>query len=300
MGRAGWGLALGVAAVSFAAVLIKLCSLHPLTIAAWRLGLAALVFAAATAVCRSPASRERCPPMPWPWKGWAFLAGFCLAVHFASWIASLKLTSVASSVVLVTTNPIFVGLGSAWWLREQVSRRLWAGIALTVAGGLVIALGDRGAPGPDPLLGDLLALLGAVAGSAYLLVGRRTREETGLLPYVTAVYSSAAAWLVGFALVAGAPLAGPFSARDLGLLALIALLPQVVGHTLINWSLRFLAAGLVAVAILGEPVGASVLAWAVLGEPVGPAQLAGGSLILLGVGLASWPAQSVGVSRRVR
>jgi drug/metabolite transporter (DMT)-like permease len=277
------GLAAGVLAVSTASVLIKLCTAPALAIAGWRLTLAALAL-----VLWAAASRR------WPWSGVparerprAVAAGLLLGLHFATWISSLDYTSVASSVVLVTTNPLFVGLGAWLFLREKSGPGLWLGMALSMGGGALVALADRHqGGGSDPLRGDALALAGALCGSGYLLLGRRVQAQAGTLGYVTLVYSVAALLLLGLALAAGTPVAG-YSPRDWLLLALLAALPQGVGHTLINWSLRFFPAGVVAVAILGEPLGAILLAWLVLGEGVAPLQALGALLILGGVALAA-------------
>lgn len=278
------GLALGVLAVSTAAVLIKACEAPPLGIAAWRLGLAALGFLAASAV------RRRSPLAPFSPQALrlAAVAGLFLGIHFAAWIVSLRLTTVTSSVVLVTTTPLWVGLGSLIVLREPPARSLWIGLALALLGSGLVTFSDRTPAGdaPDPLLGDLLALAGAWAASVYFLVGRRVQQAVDTHSYVTVVYSVAALVLVAMALAAGTPLAG-YSSRDWILLALLALVPQGLGHTLLNRSLRHFPAGVVAVALLGEPVGASALAWLALGESVGLPQAVGAALILAGVAWAS-------------
>ncbi|MGE0492066.1 MAG: DMT family transporter [Vulcanimicrobiota bacterium] len=281
-GKGPWlSLIVGVAAVSSAAVLIKLCRVPALTIAAYRLGLSAPVF------------WLLCWPKGAPWKGLSLaelrlvvVSGFCLGMHFATWIASLDYTSVASSVVLVTLNPVFVGLGTVLFLREPVSPRLWVGTALAAGGSLVIALSDRSGGGANPLLGDALALVGAVCMSAYMLLGRSLRDRLDTLAYVALVYGVAAVVLMAGCLLTASPMAG-FRPFDWLLLLALAAIPQAVGHTLINWSLRALGATVVAVAILGEPIGAGLLAYQFLGEPVGPLQLVGCAFILVGVAIAA-------------
>ena len=267
----------GIAAISTAAVLIRFAEAPALVIAAWRLGLAAAVLLPIELwrSRRLPARAE---------LGWCALSGFLLAAHFAAWIASLSYTSVASSVVLVTTNPIFVGLASRWFLKEPLSRRTAWGIAVGFAGTVVVAWGDFGA-GPAPLVGDALALVGALAASAYLLAGRAARRQLGLGAYAAWTYSFAAAFLLAAALAAGLPL-GPYPPATVGALVLLALVPQLVGHTTLNWALGHLPAATVAVVILGEPVGASLLAFGLLGEVPSSATLAGGACILAGIWLA--------------
>jgi len=211
--------------------------------------------------------------------GLALVAGGFLALHFALWTESLRLTTVASSVALVTTNPLFVGLLSSLFLGERPSQALWQGIGLSVAGGLLIGWGDF-ALGGAALLGDVLALLGAVASSAYLLVGRRARDEGPLVPYATVAYGIAAALLLVGASGGGDPLPLP---TEWLWIALLALGPQLLGHTSVNWALRRFPASAVAVAILGEPVGATLWAYLVFGEVPGIPQGIGIVLVLLGI-----------------
>jgi drug/metabolite transporter (DMT)-like permease len=273
-------LLLGVLAISTGSILVKLCAVPALSLAAYRLGLAAPFFCLST-TAREPGWWRRFPGEQRPW---AVLSGLLLGLHFATWIASLSYTTVTSSVVLVTTNPLFVGLGSGIFLKEKVSPRLWLGMLLALAGTLVIAgfspLDLRSAP--YPLLGNGLALLGALCMSGYLLVGRRLRGAVSTAAYVSAVYSIAALTLLLFALGYGSPMAG-FRPWDWGMLALMALIPQGIGHTMLNRSLRVLPASVVALAILGEPVGASLLAAALLDEIPNAGQLGGAVVVLLGV-----------------
>jgi drug/metabolite transporter (DMT)-like permease len=217
-------------------------------------------------------------------------SGGLLAVHFWAWITSLAHTSVASSTALVTTNPLWVGLASLLLFRERLAPTLWAGIALCLGGTALIFLSDRSAvshaPGGDPLLGNSLALIGAVSASGYLLIGRALRSRLSLLTYVWLAYSAAAVllWLgVG---LAGVPVRGLPATAYLCMLGL-ALGPQLLGHTAFNWSLRHLSATFVAVSILGEPIGSALLAWLLFGEKLAPAQTLGFVFILAGIALAA-------------
>ncbi|MDE2968817.1 MAG: DMT family transporter [Chloroflexota bacterium] len=271
------GLALGVSAVSSAAVIIRLADAPSLTIAAYRLALASAVvvplgLAFEWGALSSLTRRQ--------W-GLVLAASVCLAAHFAFWIASLEHTSVASSVVIVTSNPVMVAIGAALFLRERSSPRVVAGIAIAVTGGLVIALGDWDL-GARRLFGDFLALLGAVAVAGYYIAGRSLRERLSILGYIAPVYGTAAVILVAAALATGSRLTG-FGIEVYGWLVLLALLPQLVGHSSLNWSLGYLPATLVATAVMAEPIGASLLAWAVLDEAPPVATVAGGALVLAGV-----------------
>ncbi|HNX96262.1 MAG TPA: DMT family transporter [Candidatus Aminicenantes bacterium] len=282
-------LALGIAAVSSAALFIRRAQAGApsLSIAAYRLSLAALVLLPWASLryrgeLRRLARRE---------CRLAGLAGLFLAVHFATWISSLEYTSVASSVVLVSTSPLWVALAGWLFLGEPLSQRTLAGLALAVAGGLVVGLGDRGAGAASaPLLGNGLALAGALAAAGYWLIGRRLRRTLSLIPYVALVYGAAAVILLALALAAGLPLAG-FSAPTWGCFALLALLPQLLGHSSFNWALAHLPAAFVAVATLGEPIGATMLAFLVLGEAPGTIRIIGAATILAGILLALLPSR---------
>lgn len=267
-------LGLGVVTISFAAILIKLTNAPSLVVAAWRMAIATTMLL--------PFALLKKPPLPRRGRALAALAGVFLAFHFALWIESLRHTTVASSVVLVTTNPIFVGIFSALF-GERPSRELWQGIVLSVIGGVLIGWGDF-ALGGRALLGDALALLGAVAASAYLLAGRRMRLHGELLPYVALAYGTSALLLLVGTLALPAPkLPGGI---DWLWVALLALGPQLLGHTSLNWALRRIPASAVAVAILGEPVGAALWAYLVFGERIEALQGVGMALVLLGIARA--------------
>jgi drug/metabolite transporter (DMT)-like permease len=252
-----------------------------LSIAAWRLTLAALVLAPGALGRR----REELARLTRGELGRAVAAGFLLALHFAAWISSLEFTSVAASVVLVTTNPLFVGLLSPFLLREAVSRTMFGGILVAFAGSGVIALGDAGG-GDAPLLGDFLALLGAIGVAGYMMLGRALRRKLSLLTYIFVVYSVAAVVLLAAALLARQPMLG-LAPRAYAWILYLALGPQLVGHTAFNWALRYLSAAFVTVSLLSEPIGASLLAWLLLHEPPTVLEVLGGALILSGVALAS-------------
>ncbi len=261
-------LFLGVAAVSTGSILIKLCSVPALTLAAYRLGLAAPFFCLATSL-REPGWWRSFTPAQRPW---ALLSGLFLGLHFATWIASLNFTTVTSSVVLVTTNPLFVGLGSAIFLKEKVPARLWLGMLLAVAGSITIAGFSPSHPtaAPNPALGNGLAL------------SRKLQTVVSTGAYVSAVYSIAALTLGALAIATGSPLSG-FHPWDWSMLALMALVPQGIGHTMLNRSLRLLPASVVALAILGEPVCASAMAALLLDELPNPGQMVGALVVLGGV-----------------
>jgi len=264
-------LGLGIAVISFGAILVRLTDVPSLTVAAWR-----MVFASVVLVPIALKRGVRLSP-----RGLALAggAGLLLALHFAAWIESVHLTTVASSTVLVNTHPIFVGV-LMWALGERSDRALWEGIGLAVAGGVLIGWGDLRLGGPE-LFGDMLALVGGIAAAGYLVVGRVMRQHGTLLPYITVAYGAAAVVLLIVSAGAGAP-ALPHGTNWLWI-ALLALGPQLIGHTSVNWALRRVAAPAVAVAVLGEPAAATLWAYLLFGEPVGLVQGVGMLFILCGI-----------------
>ncbi len=279
----------GVLAVSTASLFVRMAQqagAPSLTIAALRLTLAsALLLPLAAARCREELRRLSRRDL-----AIGLASGAFLGLHFATWIGSLHYTSITSSVALVTLAPVFVALGSALFLRERLDRRAAAGMLLAVAGGIVIGVGDTqsavAAPAPAPLLGNLLALAGAVAIAPHFLIGRVLRMKLSLLAYIAVVYSAAAVFLLAAALVAGAPLTG-FDPQAYVWIAALALIPQLIGHTSFNWALGHLPATYATIPALGEPVGSTLLAVALLAEPLTPAKVAGGALVLAGILLMS-------------
>jgi drug/metabolite transporter (DMT)-like permease len=192
---------------------------------------------------------------------------------------------VASSVVFVDTGPIFVGLASHFLLKEKVSRQMFVGIAVSVLGGMIVGYGDFGL-GSEELFGDFLALAGAVAVSGYLLVGRRLRPHLSLLSYVFLVYATAAVFLVIVCLVTGHTFSG-YSQQTYLMFVLLAVVPQIIGHSSYNWALRYLPATFVGVGTLGEPIGSTILAYFILNETPTLAKIGGGILILAGIYVSS-------------
>ena len=279
-------LGAGVLVVSTAAILIRYAyaeGVSSLAIAAWRLALAALLLLP-FALLKSGAEMRKLTGTQW---GLALASGAFLGVHFASWIVSLEYTTVASSVALVTTNPIWIALFSWLVLRERLSLRLSLAIGLALVGSTAIFLADEvSRAAPQPLLGNGLALLGSFTVCGYLLIGRKLRGAINLLPYISIVYGCAAVCLMVAALVAGARLTG-YSPLAWALLAGLALGPQLLGHSAVNYALKHLSATVIAVAVLGEPIGSSLFAWLLFGEAIGPAKLAGMGLLLAGIFLAA-------------
>lgn len=273
-------LSAGVIAISFAAILIRWCEAPPLTIAFYRLGFASLFFwSTSTATARATLRRLPLASLRWGW-----FAGIALALHFATWITSLNHTSVTNSVVLVATAPIFVALGARFIFGEKAQTWLYWGLLLAFAGATLITVQEN-ASGSTSLWGNLLAIAGALFAGIYFLIGRKLRQHMDTAPYVMLCYTSAAVLLLLAALLTRSPLTG-YSWQTYATFLGLALIPQVIGHTSFNWALKHLSAPTVSIAMLSEPVGASLLAILFLNEQIGAVTLLGGTLTLIGVGMA--------------
>ena len=271
--------AIGIVAVSFGAILVRFAGdAAPLAIAAWRLALTAVVLVP-LALARGTIWR-----IPRRELLWSIGSGIALALHFVLWITSLRYTSVASSVLFVTTHPIFVGLGAHFVLKERVGRSLAIGIGVAVLGGGLIGFGDLQVGG-DALRGDLLALAGGFAVAIYFLIGRRVRKTIPLIDYITVTYGTAAVVVLLACLAAACPLGG-YSAQTYLFLVLLALGPQLVGHTTFNWALKHLPASKVSVMILGEPIGSALLALLFFSESPTWLNGIGAVIILAGIYLS--------------
>ncbi len=281
-------LAGGVLIVSTASILIRWAQAEgvpSLAIAAWRLTLASLVLLPLVWIKAGVEVRA----VPCGRLMLAAASGVFLALHFASWIASLQYTSVASSVALVTTNPIWIALFSVLVLRERMPALRITAVALALAGSGVILWADTGVTttsAPQPALGNTLALIGSLTVCGYLLIGQKLRAGMSLLAYIGLVYGGAAVCLMAAALLSGTVLWG-YSVLAWGCLAGMALGPQLLGHSAFNYALKHLTPTTIALTVLGEPVGSAVLAWLLFGEAIGIAKLAGMALLLGGIFLAA-------------
>ena len=274
-------LSLGICAVSSGAIFAKMADAPGLVTAAWRVGLAAVILLPLVIW----KGRKEIAALTRTQIGLSILSGFFLAIHFATWITSLQYTSVANSVVLVNTNPLWVALLMPWLVKESVSPRAWLGIGLSVGGALVIGLSDIGTDS-KALLGDGLALLGGLSLSFYLLFGRKLRPSLSLIPYVGLCYGSAAIFLWIAVLISGLPCTS-FSSTTWGAFFGLALVSQILGHSSYNWALRHFTASFIAMALLAEPVLCSLAAWIFFGEALTWRQVLGDGLILAGIVLAA-------------
>jgi drug/metabolite transporter (DMT)-like permease len=276
-----FALIIGVFAVSTGAIFARLADAQALVIAAYRVGLASLILAPfAWFKARHEIARLLKKDLKL-----AVLSGFFLAMHFATWISSLDYTSVANSVILVNTNPLWVGLLTPFIAKERVKRATIFGITISVIGGIIIGYGDF-ATGGKALLGDALALIGSICAAIYLLLGRNLRRKLSLLPYIFICYGSAAVILWIIVLCLGLPLAG-FSQTTVYALWGMALISQLTGHTSYNWALKWFSASLIAVSLLGEPIGATILAYIIFHEGLTVHKVIGGIFILVAIYIAA-------------
>jgi drug/metabolite transporter (DMT)-like permease len=275
------GIAIGIVAVSTASIFIRLAEAPSLVIAAYRLTIASLILAPA-ALWRA---RDELRQLTGRELRLALLSGLFLGLHFATWITSLAYTSVASSVVFVSTSPLLVGLASPLVLKERLTRRMLTGIVVAVLGGAIVGYGDFGL-GQQELVGDLLAVAGAVMAAGYFLVGRQLRARLSLLAYITLAYSTAAVVVLALCLLTSQQFTG-YPERTYLMFLLLAVVPQLIGHSAFNWALRYLSATFVAVTVLGEPIGSTTLAYFILHEVPTALKLVGGGLILGGIYIAS-------------
>jgi len=227
------------------------------------------------------------------------LSGTFLAIHFATWITSLEYTTVTNSVVLVSTSPLWVAILAPIFLKEKLTKTVIIGMILTLIGGTIIGFSANcawdagirctslsGFGQAEASKGNFLALAGAWTVAGYLLIGRRLRAKMSLIPYIFLVYGMAAMVMLVILFIAGETLLG-YSPMTYLWLLLIAIFPQLIGHSTYNWALRYLPVALVAVTTLGEPIGSSILAFMVLKEIPTTLQIVGGILILAGIYVTS-------------
>jgi drug/metabolite transporter (DMT)-like permease len=282
-------LAVALVAVSWSAILVRLCEAPALGIAFWR-----MLFATLATCLLSLRRLERADLRRALGGGRAAVAGIFLAAHFATWIRSLELTRISSSVLLVNLAPLLSGLAGHLWLADPLGRRAVAGHLLALAGVALVAAGDWSLGGGDHLAGDALAVAGAGAVAGYLLIGRSMRQRAALTSYLLAVYATCTLALAAACLAADVPLGG-YPAATYGWIALMAAGPHLLGHNLLNWAVRRLPTHLVQASVLGEPVLASLYALWIFGERPAPGWIAGA--LCVGAGVA-WVAREEWIRRR--
>jgi drug/metabolite transporter (DMT)-like permease len=293
-----FAIIVGILAVSTASIFIRFAQkeVTSLVIAAWRLTIASIILipVAVSTRRRDFTSLSRGELLL------ALLSGIFLAIHFATWISSLQYTTVASSVVLVSTVPLWVALLSPFTIKEPIHKAVIIGLIFTLIGGAVVGISDSCSTSTGQLvcpkladflrgqafLGDILALCGAIAGAGYLLIGRKLRSKMSLISYISLVYGMAAIVLV---IIMFSTQENPigYSPQIYLWLILLAVIPQLIGHSTFNWALGYLSAAYVSITLLGEPIGSTILAYFFLNERPTIIKLVGGGLILVGIYVAS-------------
>ena len=269
-------LAGGVIAASFAPILIRYADeAEPLAISFWR--------CAAGALFLLPFARGGLARVGRDGLRVCSLAGVFLALHFATWITSLELTTVSSSVLLVSTTPVFVALVAPWVVRERLTQLGWTGIALAFVGTALIAGVDFGGASVE---GNALALAGGATAAGYVLAGRLARKELAIIPYAVVTYAAAAAALAVTCIAAGVELWG-YPAATWWAIAGLVVGPQLLGHTVINLVLSSLDATTVSVAFMAEPVIATILAAWLFDEIPAVVFYVGGIAVLAGIYVVS-------------
>ncbi|MCY9513408.1 DMT family transporter [Paenibacillus apiarius] len=271
-------LVIGMIAISFSAILVKWSAAPAPVIGMYRLLLTNLLL------------------LPWVWsyraewrsiqrRDWFRLtmSGFFLGLHFLLWMESLRHTTVASSTALLTLEPILVMAGSFWLFKQRTTTRAIFGVAVSLFGVILIGWGDLKMSG-QALYGDLLSVLGTIAVVAHMLLGQDLRQRVSSYAYNFTVFLVAGACLAAYNLSAGYAMTG-YGAQEWVLFSAMAIIPTVLGHMLFNWLLKYMNATSISMAVLGEPVGASILAWVLLGEAMNPLQMAACLLLIFGVWL---------------
>ena len=291
-------ISIGILAVSTASLLIRNAQFYApsLVIAFFRLGIATIILSPFVIAKR----RRELGSIKRSEYILAVISGAFLAIHFAAWIKSLEFTTVASSVVLVSTAPIWVALLSPFTIKEPLSKPIIVGLLLVMGGVLLVTFSDtcvwigsnfscpssseflRG----EAFLGDVLALFGALAASVYIIIGRSLRSRVSLLSYIFVVYGMAALVLGIIIFISGNSLAG-YPPEAYFWMLMLAVIPQLFGHSIFNYALGYLSAAFVSIALLGEPVGSTILAYIFLDEVPTPLKMLGAGFILVGIYIAS-------------
>jgi len=271
-------LVIGVIAVSTSAIFVKLASDAPAGIIAfYRLFLSVIMMLPIILLKYKDELKSVSR------KDWllATFSGVFLALHFILWFESLNYTSVASSVVLVTLQPVFAFIGTYFFFGERFSPGAVIAMIITLIGSFIISMGDFQISGLA-LLGDILALLGAVTVTGYFLLGQQLRRSLSLMTYTFIVYGISSFTLLIYILIIGASFIG-YSANVWFWFLALAIVPTFLGHTLFNWALKWLSTSTISMAIVFEPIGASILAYLILGEMVTYSQWLGGAIVIVGL-----------------
>nr|WP_236823301.1 DMT family transporter [Bhargavaea massiliensis] len=270
---------IGVITLAFSAIFVKLVSADAGVTAFYRMLFSVLVMAPAFLL------KYRHEVKLISRRDWIFsvIAGVFLAFHFILWFESLNYTSVASSTVLVTLQPIFAFAGTYFFFKEKLTAKTILSGLIAIGGSVLISWGDFRLGG-EAFFGDMLALAACALITGYLLFGQDVRQRISLITYTFIVYSVSTAAIFFYVIAVGEQF-GPYPATDWFWFAMLAILPNLFGHTLFNWSLRYVSTNVISIAILFEPVGAAVLAYYIFNEVLITTQIVGGLIVLAGITL---------------
>lgn len=269
-------LPLSILAVSFAAIFVRFSEANPIAIAFYRMFFSTLILLPFVPIYFQEfknISRKQLITL--------ILLGFFLAAHMAAWISSLEYTTVASSVVIVTSHPLIVSWLSSRYLNEKTTKKAYLGIIIALAGISLMAFSDYQFS-EWGLLGDSLAFIAMILVSGYIIKGREMRKKISILPYVFTVYGFSTVFLAIFSF----PVSGTFqifAAREYMIFLALAIIPTMLGHTLYNWSLKFVNARIASISLIGEPIGSSVLAFLILQEVPPNLTIVGAAIALVGI-----------------
>lgn len=284
-------LFISIVSVSFAAILIKICSIHdeyPLTVAFYRLLFTTLLILPFVVFYKN--TREEIKKLPRKTFLIMVAIGIILAAHFSFWITSISYTSIASSVILVTAHPILVGPVSHFFFKEKLSVLNSIGIIVSVLGVIILVMGNKqlGSDTIDTFEGNILAILGGIMAGLYILGGRRIRKTVSVASYAFIVYSISSIVLFVLCIFFNSELIN-ISLTDFEILIVMAIIAGLFGHTLYNWTLKHIRASLASVALLGEPLGSTIWAFLIPGISQIPSKYTafGGAIILIGICLTA-------------
>ncbi|SHS61729.1 Predicted permease, DMT superfamily [Mycobacteroides abscessus subsp. abscessus] len=274
-----FALIVGVIAVSASAIFVKFSDAPSGVIAFYRL-LFSVLFMLPVFIMKYVKELRLISHRDWLY---ATLAGVFLAFHFILWFESLNYTSVASSTVLVTLQPLFAFVGTFLFFKERFSLKAILCAVAAIVGSVIISWGDFRVSG-TALYGDILALLACALVTAYLMFGQSVRKRISLVTYTFVVYSISSIVLLFYVLIVGESLY-PYPKNEWWNFILLALIPTLLGHSLFNWAIKWISTSIISMAILFEPVGATILAYYFLSEKVLFTQILGGSIVIVGISL---------------
>ncbi len=268
---------IGVISVSLSAIFVKLAEAESGVIAFYRMLFSVLIMSPLFLVKYRHELKDLSK------KEWLFtsIAGVFLAFHFILWFESLNYTSVASSTVLVTLQPIFALAGTYLFFKENISLKAIVATVVAISGSVLIAWGDFKVSG-DAFYGDVLALIACALVTGYFLFGQEVRKQLSLITYTMVVYSVSTIVLFVYVLVAGQSF-GPYESTEWILFLLLAIVPNLLGHNLFNWAIKYVSTNIISISILFEPIGAAILAFFIFGEYLSLSQIIGGAVVIVGI-----------------